>query len=195
MEKTALILIVFTNAFLVLILGFLSFLVYKLFKHNRNSPQSGDPMINIPQSEFHPEVLKRIKELEKVKPKRSELFCPNHTEEPGEVTCSICDKLFCKSCIRPFKTMHFCKEHIPLIMKYEWDEIITIKTSTIEPEQGVRLFDIKKNLLEKENIPTYIETHYKINVDQDHIETYLVMYGIKENVQKLKEKITNIKLH
>lgn len=152
-------------------------------------------MINTPQNEYHPEVLKRMKDIEKVKHKRAELFCPNHPEEPGEVSCAICDHIFCKSCVKPFKTMHFCKEHIPLVMQNEWDEVLTIKTSTNDPEQGVRLYDIKKQLLQDENIPTYIETHYKINVDHDHIETYLVLFGIKENIPELKEKMTDIKLH
>jgi hypothetical protein len=74
-------------------------------------------------------------------------------------------------------------------MKHDWEEILTIKTSTTDPEQGVRLYDIKKSIFEKEEIPTYIETHYKINVDQDYIETYLVLFGIKEHILDLKQKL------
>jgi hypothetical protein len=130
-----------------------------------------------------------MRESEKLKNRRADLFCPNHTEEPGEVMCAICDKLYCKACIKPFKTLHFCKEHLPLVMKHEWEEVLTLKTSTEDPEEGVRLYDQKKEMFEKDNIPTYIETHYKINVDQDYIETYLVLYGIKEDASKLKSKL------
>lgn len=138
---------------------------------------------------YHPEVMERIREIEKVKQRRADLFCPNHPDEPGETVCAICDKLYCKSCIKPFKSLHFCKNHIPLIMKHDWDEIITIKTSTSNPEEGVRLYEFKQLLLQKDNLPTYIETHYKINVDQDHIETYLVLFGIRENKDLLKFKL------
>lgn len=185
MENTALILIIITLFLLVIILGLLTALVYRLMKNpqERHTPEPAA------KSEFHPAIVERMKELEKLKPKRADLFCPNHPEEPGEVSCAICDKLYCKACIKPFKTLHFCKEHLPLIMRHDWDEVLTLKTSTQDPEQGVRLYDIKKELFHKQDIPTYIETHYKINVDQDYIETYLVLFAIKENIPQLKEKL------
>lgn len=195
MENFAIVLIVITLFLLVIILGLLTALVYKLVRQNpgvlsqQETKNDDVPHPDLSRSEFHPEILDRIKGLEKLKPKRSDLFCPNHSEEPGEVMCAICDKLYCKACIKPFKTMHFCKEHLPLVMRHDWDEVLTIKTSTTDPEMGVRLYDVKKELFEKDDIPTYVETHYKINVDQDYIETYLVLFGIKENIQTLREKL------
>lgn len=197
MENTAIVLIVITLFLLVIILGLLTALVYRLFKQNPTAPIFQGPSRNesethgldISRSEFHPAIIDRLKEMEKIRPAKKDLFCPNHRDEPGEVTCAICDKLFCRACIKPFKTMHFCKEHLPLIMRYDWEEVLTLKTSTHDPEAGVRLYDAKKVLFEKEDIPTYIETHYKINVDQDYIETYLVMFGIKERVPELKKKL------
>jgi hypothetical protein len=195
MEQTALILIIITLLILIIIVGLLTVLIYKMFRQSNtliNPPAANTgeaPHPDISRSELHPAILERMKSLEKVKPKRADLFCPNHSEEPGETVCAICDKLFCKACIKPFKNLYFCKEHLPLIMKYDWDEAITIKTSTHDPEQGVRLYDFKKEIFEDKDIPTYIETHYKINVDQDYIETYLVMYGIKENLEDLKKLI------
>ncbi len=194
MEHTALILIALTLFLLVIIIGLLTALVFKLF---RQTPSTDGPPPSLKASspeegtkgEFHPAILERMKELEKIKPRRAELFCPNHREEPGEVTCSICDGLFCKACIRPFKTMHFCKEHLPLVMRHDWDEVLTIKTSTSDPENGVRLFDVKKALFRDKDIPTYVETHYKINVDHDYIETYLVLFAVRESVDELRREL------
>lgn len=194
MENTAIILIAITLLLLVIIVGLLTLLVYRMLKQNNafvnpSRPPTGEaPHPDISKTEFHPAILERMKDLEKLKPKRSDLFCPNHTDEPGETMCAICDRLFCKACIKPYKTLHFCKEHLPLIMRHDWDEVLTIKTSTHDPEQGVRLYDVKKELFLSEGIPSYVETHYKINVDQDYIETYLVLYGIKEDVPSMKEK-------
>ena len=196
MEQTALILIAVVLLLLVILMGFLTILIYKMFRENKSfagapaaNPTDETPHPVISKSEFHPAILERIRGLEKVKPKRADLFCPNHTEEPGETMCAICDKLYCKSCIKPFKSLHFCKEHLPLIMRHDWDEVITIKTSTHDPEQGVRLYDVKKEIFENDDLPTYVETHYKINVDQDYIETYLVLYAQKELIERVREKI------
>lgn len=200
MEQTAIILIVITLLLLVIILGALTFVLYKILNKPQTplyptQPVATDETLakpDIARSEFHPAILQRMKESEKVKSRRADLFCPNHTEEPGEVMCAICDKLYCKACIKPFKTLHFCKEHLPLVMKHEWEEVLTLKTSTEDPEEGVRLYDKKKEIFEKDNLPTYVETHYKINVDQDFIETYLVVYGIKDNLALLKKNFADI---
>jgi hypothetical protein len=193
MQNTALLLIVVTLFLLVIIVGLLTVLIFKIMKQGPvtlsppQEPTGEAPHPDVSKDKFHPAILERMKELEKVKPKRADLFCPNHTEEPGEVLCAICDKIYCKACIKPFKTMHFCKEHLPLIMRYDWDEVLTVKTSTADPEKGVRLYDVKKQVFEHKNIPTYVETHYKINVDQDYIETYLVVFAIKENVEAVRK--------
>lgn len=202
MENTALLLIIVTLFLLVILVGLLSVIVFKLMNQKpitgipANQPATGEaPHPDVSKTEYHPEILKRIKDLEKLRPKKAHLFCPNHTEEPGEVTCAICERFFCKACIKPFKALHFCKEHIPLVMRHEWDEVLTIKTSTADPENGVRLYDVKKEIYEKADIPTYIETHYKINVDQDYIETYLVLYSIREKVQELKSKLAEHEIY
>jgi hypothetical protein len=193
MEQWAYLLIALSLFMLVIIIGLLSVLIYKLFKNQSTSPtpqnlntDSGQQQL---AKEFHPAIIERMNDMKKLKQKRADLYCPNHTEEPGETVCAICDKLFCNSCVKDFKSLHFCKEHLPLIMNFEWDEVFTFKTSTEDPEQGVRLYDLKKEIFEKEELATYVETHYKINVDQDFIETYLVVYSQKENIQRVKDII------
>lgn len=186
MENTTLTLIVITNLLLVLFLGVFGFLIYRLLKDQKLKQGPAEPADA--QPDYHPAILERLKEAKKIKAKRADLFCPNHPEEPGEVSCGICDKLFCQNCIKPFKSLHFCREHLPLVMNNEWDEVMTVKTSTQDPEHGVRVYDMKKEIFEKEELPTYIETHYKINIDQDHIETYLVVFAMKEQLEKIKSK-------
>lgn len=194
MENTALILIIATLLLLVIIVGLLTLLIFKMFKQGQSissatPEETGEaPHPDISKDKMHPAILERMKELEKIKPKRADLFCPNHTDEPGETMCAICDQLYCRACIKPFKSLHFCKEHLPLIMRHDWDEVLTIKTSTHDPEQGVRLYDMKKEIFKKTSLPTYVETHYKINVDQDYIETYLVVYAQKEEIENARQK-------
>lgn len=196
MENTAIILITLTNIMLVLILGVLAFLVFRLIKgQGKNTGTEGASTAEEkkPGEKYHPKILERMKELHQFRPKRTDLFCPNHTDEPGEASCAICDKLFCKSCIRPFKSLHFCREHLQLIMRHEWDEVLTLKTSTHNPEEGVNLFETKKRIFEEFKLPTYIETHYKINVDHDYIETYLVLFAVRESVENIKGLLSSEK--
>lgn len=187
MENATIILMVSMNILLIIVLGVFGYFIYRLIKQQQNKTET--PVDVLPVKDLHPGIVDRIKGIEKSKPKRTELFCPNHPDEPGEATCSVCDHLFCKACIRPFKSMHLCKEHLPLIMKNDWEEVLTLKTSTEDPEQGVKLYDVKKILFREQNIPMYIETHYKINVDQDYVETYLVLFAMKQEMSQVKEKL------
>ena len=189
MENTALILIVLTNLLLVVVLGVFGFFIYRLIKDQKSATAKNDSTKTEAEPEYHPVILERLKEAKKLKAKRADLFCPNHPEEPGEVSCGICDKIFCHSCIKPFKSLHFCREHLPLVMNNQWEEVITVKTSTQDPEGGVRIYDIKKEIFEKEELPSYVETHYKINVDQDIIETYLVVFATKEQVEIIRSRM------
>lgn len=197
MENTALILLVTTNVLLVLVLGAFGFFIYRLLKDQKQNrlddraeakTQKLEAEARLP-IDAHPAILERVKGIEQVKHKRMELFCPNHPDEPGEASCAICDGLYCRACIKPFKAMHLCKEHLPMIMKNSWEEVITIKTSTEDPEQGVRLYDVKKKLFKEENLPSYIETHYKIDVDHDQVETFLVLFAMKQELSVFKEKL------
>lgn len=182
MDNAALVLIAIALLMLVLILGTLTFLIYKLLKQSKDRETVSDG------DRFHPAIMDRMKEARKIK-RNPDLFCPNHPDEPGEVMCAICDILFCKVCIKPFKTLHFCRDHLPLVMNNNWLEVMTIKTSTEDPENGVRLFDAKKKLFEEESVPSYVETHYKINVDQDFIETYLVVFAQDKDLEKVRSSL------
>ena len=177
-------------AILILILlgviGLLFVLVFKLMKQkNTEAPQAA------PTPNYHPDITARFQEAKKIKQAilGQSIYCPNHPEEVGETTCAICGKFFCKKCIRPYKTLHFCKEHLSLVMTKEWEEVTTIKSHTNDPEAGVELIEKKQKWWDEDQLATYIETHYKIDVDNDYIETYLVLFGIREQIEDIKKRL------
>jgi hypothetical protein len=184
-------------AILILILlgviGLLFVLVFKLLKQQKQEAPKEEASTS---SHYHPDIASRISEAKKLQKNISKLsvFCPNHPEEVGETTCAICGKFFCKACLRPFKTMHFCKEHLGLVMKNEWDEVATIKSSTEDPEAGVKIIETKQKWWDQDQLPTYIETHYKINIDNDYIETYLVLFATKAQLAEVKQKVDELDL-
>jgi hypothetical protein len=189
MESTALILIALTLLMLTVVVIILSFIIYRLFfskQHNNRNKVELRESLPVSDSHLDPKINERLKEIHQNKSKYFDIFCQNHKKEPGEVTCGICGLHFCPSCVKPYKSLHFCKNHFPVIMKNEWTEVFTIEASAESPHEGVNLYETKKSLFENKNIPTYIETHYKINVDQNNIETYFVLFSIKSDVDEVK---------
>jgi len=188
METTLLISIVILNIVLLIVLGLLGYLVYRLLSEKKSINQTAPS--ETPKSayeHYHPEIKKRLEGIEFTNPVAENIFCPIHPEEAGEVQCGMCGKYFCNKCIRPMKSIYFCKEHMAVFLRNQWEEILTLKTSSSDPEAGVRLYDKKQLIFTEHKIPTYIETHYKIDVDSDFIETYLVLYAQENQAEQVKE--------
>lgn len=193
MNTTLAIGLIVLNIILIIVLGFFGYLMYRLLKE-RQQPQLVQTTIPEPTQEnstthYHPEIKKRMEDVAFTNPVKSDIFCPYHPTEPGEVQCGMCARYFCSRCVRPMKSIYFCKEHMALYLRNHWTEVLTIKTNSSDPENGVRLYERKQQLFIEQQIPTYVETHYKIEVDSDFIETYLVLFAMEENVEEVRKYI------
>jgi hypothetical protein len=180
MDQLILVLILLVIILLLILVIVMSYFGYKILKTKEKT--------SLAEKEFHPEVRKRLDEAKVLAKKleHSASFCPHHPEEPAEAMCNICDTYFCEKCIKNHKTLLFCREHYQLYMNNDWNKIIIIKSTPSEPELGVRLYDFKRKLYKDNLIPTVVETHYKINIDHDNIESYLVLFAQKNHTEKIQ---------
>ena len=60
-----------------------------------------------------------------------------------------------------------------------------------EAHKSFYLYDFKKGQWDQQNIPTYIVTHYKIDVTSDEIESHISLFALKEDAKQLKEIMKN----
>ena len=81
----------------------------------------------------------------------------------------------------------FCLEHYSLYITNKWEVLFTTYVNTKMPFQAVKLHDLKADLW-KDKIPSYMETHYKINLDNDEIESQVFLYCISDQLQLLKAR-------
>lgn len=189
METSLVLGLILLNIILLVVLGFFGFLIYRMLRDRQiKIDQSAEPSPPLhATSHYHPEIQKRLEEVTFTNPVREDIFCPYHPQEPGEVQCGMCARYFCSKCVRPMKSIYFCKEHMALYLRSQWQEVLTLKTNSDDAEAGVRLYEQKQQLFNEEQIPTYIETHYKIDVDGDSIETYLVLFAQEVQHSQVKE--------
>jgi hypothetical protein len=140
---------------------------------------------------FHPDIKERMSEAQKIKAKLIlEANCHLHPKEPSEAACAICDDYFCKSCIKTFENKNFCKEHSSLFLNYQWKDVFTLKSTPDDPEAGVRVVEWKKKVWKDESLPLYVQTHYKIDVDGDQIESWVVLFSREDDCDSVKERLT-----
>ncbi len=145
-----------------------------------------------PTDNFHPDIKKRISEAQKIKDKLIlEANCHLHPSEPSEAACAICDDYFCKSCIKTYENKHFCKEHSAYFLNFKWRDVYTLKSTPDDPEAGVRVVEWKKRIWKDESIPLYVQTNYKIDVDGDQIESWVVLFSKESDSEEVKKRLTH----
>jgi hypothetical protein len=115
--------------------------------------------------------------------------CHQHQDKNAIGICSICEASCCDECLREIEHLHFCPEHIRLYVEHSWVPISNVKTTPESPEDGIYIYEFKGRLWDKERIPTFIVTHYKINIDNDFIESYVQLFVREEQEDELQRRL------
>ena len=118
--------------------------------------------------------------------------CHNHEKEFSKGTCCICEKSYCESCLKEWDGLTFCSEHLKTFSENKWVGITNIKTTPNNPEAAMFIYKFKKEQWSSSNIPSYVVTHYKINFEGDHIESYVMLYVRSQDEENLKGHLNKI---
>ncbi|MBY0515812.1 MAG: hypothetical protein K2P81_02810 [Bacteriovoracaceae bacterium] len=192
MENILLTLVVVLLVLLLILLGGLFVLGFELLRKKDLNTLTEATSIEI-DDRLHPDVRKKIEEARFIQKQRHiEATCQNHENEPSEGACAICDKYFCKSCLKSNQNLWFCREHVSLFLNFEWGEVFSVKSTANDPEAGVAVVDWKKQEWETNGTPLYIQTHYKINVDGDQIESWVVLFAREEEREEVRKKLGHL---
>lgn len=119
-------------------------------------------------------------------------YCENHSNEPSKGSCAMCEKGYCETCLREWEGINFCPEHLKLVSENKWVGITNIKTTPSDPEAAMYIYNFKREQWITNKTPTYIVTHYKINFEGDHIESYVMLFVRSQDEEYLKDKIIKV---
>ncbi|GAB4013080.1 MAG: hypothetical protein Fur0010_09560 [Bdellovibrio sp.] len=171
----------------ILLIGILAYFVHKLLsKENsqKSLPIEDTPLISSPENKF-----KKIKKIEAPDPK---FVCAFHPERDPVGVCAICEQSLCESCLREWEHLNFCSEHLKTYAENKWEYITNEQTTPTTVEKSAYIYDFKRALW-KDSIPTFIVTHYKIEIENDNVESYVQLFVRTQDSQKLKLKLEDIK--
>jgi len=196
MENILLTLIVVLLVMLLFAVGGAAVVGWRLLNRRNSVAPDGEATKTTPDisqnEKLHPEIRKRMEEMRHLKElSHPEATCKLHPREPSEGACAICDQYFCKACLKPQQSLLFCKEHVALYLNSEWVEIHSVKSTPHNPEAGVDLVEWKKTVWDKDNKPSYIQTHYKINLEGDQIESWVVLFVREQEREEMKKRVSS----
>ena len=182
MENILLTLVIILLVILIIVFVIAILFAMKIMPNLKSAPQNDS---------YHPDIKIRMSEAQRIKDKLIlEANCHLHPSEPSEAACAICDDYFCKSCIKTYENKHFCKDHATLFLNFKWKDVYSLKSTPDDPEAGVRVVEWKKRIWLNENLPLYVQTHYKIDVDGDQIESWVVLFSREVDSDSIKNRLT-----
>lgn len=116
-------------------------------------------------------------------------YCLNHSQAISKSICIICEANICEDCTKSIDNLVFCPEHLKTYAQSEWSPITDIKTTPQTPQAAIYVYEFKKKIWKEKSTPSFIKTHYKINFEGDHIESYVKLYVRESEKNEMMEKI------
>lgn len=119
--------------------------------------------------------------------------CEHHPETPSIGSCLICEDVFCEQCLIEHEGLYFCKDHFRIFANNKWKQITDIKTTPNTPEDGLYIYHFKRHLWIDRKKPSFVLTHYKINIEEDYIESFIQLNVLEDEAEKLADEIDKFK--
>lgn len=121
-------------------------------------------------------------------------YCENHKDIPSIGSCLICEDVFCEQCLIEHDGLYFCKEHFKIFANHKWKQITDVKTTPDTPEDGLYIYSFKRLLWRERKVPSFVLTHYKINIEEDFIESFIQLNVVVESAEELSGELENFKV-
>jgi hypothetical protein len=181
--------LLFIILFLVALITFILIKFVLPSRKNLSINESLDTDTSILPMSISPQVFKKLLH----EPVVEKYFCENHPEIPSVGSCLICEDVFCEKCLIEHDGLYFCKEHFKIFANYKWVQITDVMTTPNTPNDGLFIYHFKRYIWQEKKIPSFVLTHYKINIEEDFIESFIQLNVIEENAEKLLDEIEKFK--
>ena len=178
MQKEFWVIVFFLMLIAVLLVALLGAIFYLIFNKKNHSPDG----THVTPTELPEEDESMDPILEN---------CDLHPDERAVAICSVCKTALCETCVRQDDNINFCGTHFRTYISHEWVELTSVKTTANDPEKGIHVYHFQEELWNKEKLPTFIVTHYKIDVTDDQIESHVKLMVRKDDEEELKVKFNN----
>lgn len=116
--------------------------------------------------------------------------CIDHPDAPALKKCSLSDQSYCESCITRQLDVWVAKKYLDVLLDSEWEELFMLPDTKSHHDVKVRLKKVKAELWEKRGIPVLVQGHYKINVEEDEIESYTVIKARAQDLEFIKKELS-----
>ena len=186
--------ILFLLLIILLLIALIGIVIVKLLLTPKNEVVAS-ASVKKDESEVIIPIIESSKKLKKLaeEPVVEKFFCANHPDSPSAGACLICEDVFCEKCLIEHDSLYFCKEHFKIFANNKWKQITDVKTTPNTPDDGLFIYHFKRQIWREKETPSFVLTHYKINIEEDYIESYIQLNVIEKDADRLSDEIENYK--
>lgn len=178
-EQVFIILIIFMGLILILLMALIVYLFIKM-NENKNIPEA-------PISTFIQPTKKKLMSNTQLDPTLQ--MCVNHPEASAQALCAISQDPICDRCVREDDGIIFSLDHFRTYLENKWAEVESVRATADETQASAHLFAFKYHTWKKDQTPSFVTTHYRIDVESDEIESLIKLYVKEEEKDLLKEQL------
>lgn len=188
LQNNLITIIIFLLLIILLLIGLIGFVLVKLLMQKPQTvfvPAQPTEVLPTKKSALSKYVEEQVTE---------KFYCHNHPDAQSVGSCLICEEVFCENCLSEHEGLYFCKEHFKTFANNKWRQITDVKTTPDTPIDGLYVYHFKRKIWKEEKIPCYILTHYKINLDNDFIESFIQLNVREEDADQLAQDISKFQI-
>jgi hypothetical protein len=131
-----------------------------------------------------PEVITSLRATPKKEVAQS-VYCIDHPEVFSQGRCAISYEPLCENCISKQEDILIGRKYLDLYLDNEWSELKMIRE---DKEVRKTYLAIKRKLWDDESLPVLVQGHFKINVEDDQVEQYIVISSREEDVDRVRKE-------
>lgn len=118
--------------------------------------------------------------------------CSDHPDIPAYKQCALSGEYLCQNCITKQSDVWVGKKYMDLYLDTNWEELLMISNTEDNKDSIQKIMEKKRGLWEGESLPVIVQGHYKINVENDDIESYMVILVRPEDRERVQRELSII---
>lgn len=174
MEKILYFVIIGLVLVLVILLITIALFLFKYLKMKEGEKLNSSPLDkNHPlNKKVPPEVKSNLEQAKELKKTMVGSFCIDHPDLAAKGRCSISDELYCELCLTKENDIKIARKFLSLFLDNEWPTHYMINNSEVGADKLNEVMRVKKELWKEKEIPVITQRQFKINIENDKIETF-----------------------
>lgn len=191
-------LIIIISILAVLVIGLLAIMIVLLFKFlklKESELKSSSDNVGSSLETFNQNTQIPLEAKEKIKLAQSENMeghsrtCVDHESEQAKGVCSLSGESYCELCLTSENDIKIARKYLDLFLDNEWVELKMIHNDSFGKEELSELMKRRKELWTEESLPLISQNQFKINVEDDSIETYTNLMVRVDDAEYVKSKL------